>query len=111
MGAGKYDKRVRLERPVSTTAPDGGQVRCWELVKTVWAQVLPVGGREAARANQTVASTETRITIRFSSVVAPIDATWRAVHGGTIYDIKRIANIKTANVEIELTCEAGVSDG
>lgn len=111
MRAGPLNKLLVLESKQSTQGDDGGEVIAWVPVATVWASIEPVGGREAMRANQIVADTETRIKIRWSSQVAAIDATWRAVHGGTIYNIKRIANIKSANREIELMCESGVTSG
>lgn len=111
MRAGLLRHRVTLERNESTQGPDGGEINAWVPVATVAASIEPIGGREAMRANQVIADTETRIRIRWSSQVAGINATWRAVHGDTIYNIKRVANIKTANREIELMCESGLNNG
>lgn len=111
MRAGQLNKLLVLESKQSTQGNDGGEVTAWVPVATVWASIEPIGGREAMRANQIVADTETRIKIRWSSQVAAVNATWRAVHDGVIYNIKRVANIKTANREIELMCESGLNNG
>ena len=86
-------------------------IAAWLLVGEVWASIAPVGGREAARAGQIIASTETRIVIRWSARLADIHATWRIRRGDVIYNISRVVNGNLSNREIELTCESGVNDG
>lgn len=38
-GAGRRNRRVRIERPVADTSLDGAGSGTWELVKEVWAEV------------------------------------------------------------------------
>ncbi|WP_052140327.1 phage head closure protein [Janthinobacterium lividum] len=111
MSALKLNKRVFVDRPTVTQGDDGGDIAAWLLVGEVWASIAPVGGREAARAGQIIGSTETRIVIRWSPVMADINATWRIRRGDVIYNISRVVNGNLSNREIELTCESGVNDG
>ena len=111
MSALKFNKRILVDRPTVTQGDNGGDVVAWLLVDEVWASIAPVGGREAARADQIVASTETRIVIRWSPAMADIHATWRIRLGDVIYNISRVVNGNLSNREIELTCESGVNDG
>ncbi|MDQ7970751.1 MAG: phage head closure protein [Oxalicibacterium faecigallinarum] len=112
MRAGKLNKRVQLQMPHRVKGDDGGFTQTWvDVGSKRWAGIVPISGREANRSNQTIASTESRITMRYSSVTAEISETWRVLHGEKVYDIKRIANLESADEVIELTCEAGVNDG
>lgn len=111
MSALKFNQRILVDRPTVTQGDNGGDVVGWLLVGEVWASIAPVGGREAARAGQIIASTETRIVIRWSPVMADIHATWRIRRGDVIYNISRVVNGNLSNREIELTCESGVNDG
>lgn len=111
MSALKFNQRILVDRPTVTQGDNGGDVVAWQFVGEVWASIAPVGGREAARAGQIIASTETRIVIRWSPAMADIHATWRIRRGEVIYNISRVVNGNLSNREIELTCESGVNDG
>lgn len=112
MQAGQLKNRIRLQRPNPMQAGDGSEDVTWVDVATVWAAVLPVGGRESARTNQTLAVGDTRIKMRWSSQVSAINATWRVLHGEVIYNIKAPPiNTRSENIEIELICESGLNNG
>lgn len=113
MKIGPLRQRVRLERPVTTQGDSGADSVTWVTVATVWASVEPstIRQRERLAANQVLADMDTLIRVRWVPVISAINATWRAVHNETIYNIIGVANVQARNRELELQCKSGMNDG
>lgn len=82
--AGKLRHRVRFEAQTTDVDSDGISTTEWETVATVWAAIEPLSGNSFLAAQATQAKATARIVIRYR---AGLDASMRAVHGSTVYDI------------------------
>lgn len=90
MRAGKLDRRVRIERETVTRDDHGGQVQAWELVATVWAQVVPLRGQALVQSAQLMPGVETKFVMRWREGVTAAD---RLVYDGENYQILHLAEI------------------
>lgn len=113
MRAGKLNQRVTVERPVETQGASGAMATTWVPVATVWGEVIPstMRARERIAANQTLASVDTTIRLRWSPTLDGINATWRLRLGSIIYNIVSAVNVEMANRQIEAMCVTGSNDG
>ena len=111
MSAGKYNKRLDIEQPISTQDSSGSPVISWLPVGTVWASIEPMKGREVLTANQNLAVMDARITLRHHPLLASINPKWRCKYNGVIFNIVSVAHVSLANREIELMCLSGANDG
>lgn len=75
------------------------------------AAIEPLRGKEFMESMAVQASVAVRIRIRYSSTVAALDATWRAVHGSKVYSIEAVINPEMRNRELQLMCSQGVNQG
>ena len=88
MSAGDLDRRVRFER--ATAADDGFSSdvpASWAAIATVWASVLPLSDGEKWRAGSVGATVSHRIKVRYSSVLAGLKASDRAIFEGRTLEI------------------------
>lgn len=69
IAAGKLDRRVTLQTPTVTRGDLGGLAQTWVDLATVWAQVRPLSGREASRAQQVQSVASLAITLRWRADV------------------------------------------
>lgn len=76
MNAGDLRHFVQLQRPVETQDAEGGTVRDWETVRSVWAQVRALSGQEFWAASAVQANVQYRVRFRALDVV-DLDASWR----------------------------------
>lgn len=90
MIAGKLDRRIRLEQRTETQNSFGEAVIAYTLFAEVWAEVLPLSGREFFVAAQFVPEAQLKIRIRW---VDGLDERFRVVHEDVNYDILRIAEL------------------
>jgi SPP1 family predicted phage head-tail adaptor len=111
MKAGKLDKRLDIEQPISVQDANGSPIVTWLPVGTVWALISPIRGREALTSNQIMPHMDTRITIRQHPLLASINAKWRLRYDGIIYNIVSVSHINLGNREIEIMCTSGENDG
>ena len=110
MEAGKLRHRIGIER-LNHSAQDpstGDIVQAWEPLKTVYAAVEPVSGREFIQSAATQAQISVRITIR-STDVQPAD---RIAHKGLLYNIHAVLPDRVSGQDyLTLMCSQGVNDG
>jgi SPP1 family predicted phage head-tail adaptor len=109
--AGKLRFRVDIEQPTPTTDAAGGEVPAFEPYATVWADIMPLKGRERLASDQVVAEVDTRIVVRWSEQIDAVTPKWRIVHDGAVYDIKFVGHIGLRQREVEFMCQSGVSEG
>ncbi len=97
MAAGKLDRRIRIER--ATAVDDGYQTRpgAWAELATVWAQFIPMSGKEAREQLGREATMPASFRIRWSSRTADVSPADRvrypAGEAGRIYEIKAVNEI------------------
>ena len=110
MQSGKLRHRIVIER-LNHSAQDpntGDIVQAWEPLKTVYAAVEPVSGKEFIQSAATQAQISARITIRHTDI-AQSD---RIMHKGDEYNIHAVLPDRVSGLEyITLMCSKGVNDG
>ena len=110
MEAGKLRHRIGIER-LNDSAQDpntGDIVKAWEPLKTVYAAIEPVSGKEFIQSAATQAQISVRITVRHTDV-RPID---RIAHKGLLYNIHAVLPDRVSGQDyLTLMCSQGVNDG
>lgn len=105
--AGKFDRRITIERATMTTNSFNEQVPVWSTLATVWADKQDTSASENYKASEVGAEISTRFVIRFSSTVASVDAKDRILYDNRIYDIKAVREPKgTRDILIEIDAMA-----
>lgn len=108
MESGRLNTRVTIESVTETRTSSGAVARSWLTFAAVWAEVLPLRGREFYAAQAVAAETDVKIRIRYLAGVSP---KMRVNVGGTLHDIRAVLNLGNRNETIELICKSGVNDG
>lgn len=90
MKAGKLDRRITISVKSATRDSYGAEIIGWTTLATVWAEVLPLTGREPFIASQYVVEAEFKIRIRFRE---DFDETAKITYNNIDYDIVHIAEI------------------
>lgn len=108
MDTGNLRHRIAIETRAISRDSLGGVVEEWTPVATVWAEIVPLSGREFVAAQAAQAGVTTRITIRYRDGVTP---SMRILHDGVTYSIKAVLPDPTLRRHITLMCEQGVNDG
>lgn len=88
MGAGEFDRRIRIEQETEVRSESGASSTAWSHHATVWAKVTPRAGTEGFQDSQRTAKQVTEFEIRWMSGLTP---KMRIVYDGGIYDISDIA--------------------
>lgn len=85
VGSGSLRHKVQLQEKQVSQDPDTGEmVELWVDVASVWADIVPMSGREFMAAGAEQSEVRGRIVIRYRD---DIDATWRVVYRGKAYAI------------------------
>lgn len=111
MRAGALRHRVTLQRPTAASpnrTGSGAPDEPWSTVAQVWAAVEPLRGKEFMESQAVNSAVATRIRIRYR---AGVDATWRVLHGSTVYSIEAVINPLAMNRELQLMCSQGANNG
>ncbi len=111
MRAGRQRHRITLDAPVTSQNGTGEEIVAWTPVMTLWAAVEPLKGREQLIAQQILATSDTRIIIRWSPNVDQITEKWRVRKQQTIYNILDVIPVNLNQREVHLMCETGKTDG
>jgi SPP1 family predicted phage head-tail adaptor len=109
MRAGRLRNRCEFQRPVVETSPTGNQRKGWESFMKVWGDLLPQRGREQIEAGRLESQVPGTLQIRFSSVAAQIDASYRVTIGGEPYQIRSVMDPDMRRRIIEMVVERGVA--
>lgn len=81
MKAAALNRLVAIQKPGGTLDGYAARVTSFTTVAMAYASIEPLAGREAFLAAQRQASSSHKITLRFSTLIARIDASWRIVSG------------------------------
>lgn len=116
--AGKLRHWVRLERfdfvqdsagdPIQD--PETGELRKeWALIAEVWAALEPLSAREFIQSGASQSQVSARITLRYRS---DLNATWRIVYRGQVYNPEGILPDKESGLEyITVPVSMGTNEG
>lgn len=100
-GLGRLRHRVTIQQQSSTQDGYGEQVNTWSNLKTVWASVEPLQGRERFAAQQVQTETTTRIKMRY---LAGIESKMRVAYGTKTYDIMSVIDLEERHIVLHLMC-------
>lgn len=108
MRAGNLNKKVEIQN-LGTTTNDFGEVEDgqWTLFKTVYANILPVSGKEGFMSNTDFAKTSHKIRVRFFN---GLNASMRVVYDNRIFDILSVINVAERNKEYLIVATEGIND-
>lgn len=90
MKSGKLDRRITIQNRIETQNSFGEAVISYGTFATVWAEVLPLSGRELFTAAQTFPEAQLKVRIRY---LAGVTEKHRILHDGVSYDILHIAEM------------------
>lgn len=90
MWAGKFNQRITIEQNSPVQNSMGELTAFWTTLATVWAEVLPLRGRENFNGDQVIAVADTRFRIRHR---AGLDNSMRIVYRENVYNIHSILEI------------------
>lgn len=99
MKAGKLRHRITIQNPVETTNDVGDVTTTWEDFATVWAEIIPLSGREYWESKQVNSEVTGKIRIRYLAGVTP---KMRAKFGDRIFNIEAVINPEEKNIELVL---------
>jgi SPP1 family predicted phage head-tail adaptor len=90
MKAGRLDRRVTLQTCTISQEADGGVLRTYQDLATVWASVAPEKGQETFSDDQPLARQSVVFTIRYRAGVLPKG---RVQYQGRFYNIRDVSEI------------------
>lgn len=105
---GQLNQRVQLQTRSTGTDALGQANSAWVTVASLWAQALPLRGREFFAAAQVQQEHAVKFTLRWR---ADITLTARIVWQGQPYDITGVTQLGGQRVWVEVIAMAGVKDG
>lgn len=98
MRAGRLRNYITIQQPTEAEDANGEIIQTWSTFANVWAEILPLVGKEYWSARQTVAEITGKIRLRY---INGITAKMRVLYGSKIYDIEA-PPIDVENRHIEL---------
>lgn len=109
LNAGDLNQRITLQRPSAAKDALGQRVESWADVATVWAEAVPLRGREFFAAGAMQSEAVVRFRIRWR---ADVDGTLRVLWRGVPHAIvAEPMDVKGGKHTLELMCSAGIRDG
>ncbi|HEX5486501.1 MAG TPA: phage head closure protein [Limnobacter sp.] len=111
MDAGSLNKRITLQRKVTTKGPAGGVQETWEnLTDTpeVWARKVDRSGVQTTESGQTISKVTSNFRIRYRTDVEP---SMRVLFNSRPYNILYVLDLDGMNDFLELMCETGANNG
>ncbi len=109
MRPGNLDQRVTFQAVTRVADNMGGATETWgnvPSVPTVWANVVPLKGREMAEADRVAAKLMVRVTVRHRTDIAEDD---RLLWKGEAYNIRTIKRAGSRVQYLELEAERGAA--
>ena len=100
--AGRYRHRVTIQRVTETKDADGGYVKTWADLATVWAEIRGVGGREYFDKDVVTSEVSCVFIIRFRSDLVPTD---RLSWNGDSYEIVAIGDRSGLRIENDIAAK------
>lgn len=80
----------------------GSPVETWETLTTCPAYIEPLVGRELFAAQQTQATADHRIWLRYDTETAQLTPVMRIRYGTRLFDIQAIQNTGSRNAELQV---------
>ncbi len=102
----RLSHRIRVEEAISSKDAIGGEVKAWQEVTTVWAEILPKSANESFDSGRLESKADYVITIRYHT---NIDETMRLVivETGETLNIISVINPNEADIILEIKAKKG----
>lgn len=114
MESGRLRNRVIIQRKLDSRDTYGGQTETWSDVDEVWAEIVPLVGREYLEARQLTAEVSTKIRIRYRKGIKPeMRVKWEEADSdeARYYDIQSVQHVEAKQREIVLMCRELIGGG
>ncbi len=98
--------KIQIHRLTEVADPLGGFETSWVLLKSKWAKVAPMSGRELIHADKIDATAASTFTVRFDADILESD---KIVFKGNDYNIRSIVNIDEEDRFLSILGERGVA--
>jgi SPP1 family predicted phage head-tail adaptor len=101
MRAGKLDRRLTIQRKVTTSSPSGEPIETWSPLAIVWGEARPVPGDEKFGAQQLIATSLMTFRIRWRPDLN-VTVNDRISYSGRLWDLLDVREIgRREGLEIE----------
>lgn len=100
----RLDKRITVQRQVSSRDETGDELIEWEDYYSCWASVEPLRGSEQWLQVQETATQAIRVVVHWSDDVAAITPAMRIKYGSKYLDIHSVLNMDEADIEGQMMC-------
>lgn len=98
MQAGRLRHYMTIQQPTEAEDANGEIIQTWSTFANVWAEILPLVGKEYWASKQVIAEATGKIRLRY---IANITAKMRALFGNRILNfVGPPINIEERNIEI-----------
>lgn len=108
MKTGRLNRRIVIQQRLATENELGERVSGWQIVATVWANIINKSGLETVRNEMDMSVVSASIRIRYRT---DINAGMRVLDGSTVYDIQAVLLDRTGKQYVDLVCQTGGSNG
>lgn len=99
MRAGNLRNYVVIQRSTETHDSNQELILTWSTFASVWAEILPLIGREYWASRQVVSEVTGKIRIRY---LAGVTAKMRVIDGSKTYDIEAVIDVENKHEELVL---------
>lgn len=109
MEAGKLRKRVTLQIATESKDSVGAVKQTWNNLRTIWASIEPLSGRERYSLDQVKAGLDHEITVRAESA-SDVSPKMRVKYddpklGARFFDIESVVDEESRNIVRRLLCK------
>jgi SPP1 family predicted phage head-tail adaptor len=112
---GRLKHRITIQQRTQAPGAFGQPANTWAaLVPQMWAEVLPVSGRERLAAAAVQGSHTHTVAVRYQvalAVPAAVASRWRIVHGSVVYNVRSANVLGGGRQWIIFDVEEGGADG
>lgn len=102
MNIGKLRHQISLQSPTNAQNDFGEQTQTFTTFATVWGQIEPLAGRELLAAQQISETIDSRITIRYNSILT---SKHRALFGARTFEVVSPINPEERNELLQIYCK------
>jgi SPP1 family predicted phage head-tail adaptor len=99
-------QRLILQQESRVADTGGGAVLSWADVKTLWASVTPLTGRENMQGERPTAAATHRIVTRHDTAITPEK---RFLFGARVFNIRHVRSYAEQGRFMEILAEEGVA--
>lgn len=102
MNVGALRNKITIKKQTRETDEYGQRLDQWDIVKKVWAAIIPALGRNYYTADQTQTDAKTKIVTRYHP---EITRDMRIFYGNRVYDIIDIQDVNMRHQELVIYCK------